>query len=127
MLILTSLSRNCHLAALNTVTFVSTRIRRQNSEPFQRKNPPKLKSNMTIPIETLMRVALRNVTTIALLPGFILATAYGGVSDEREDRRPLKSLEDVKHIIIIYQENWSFDSLYGQFPRADGYAHSFEL
>ena len=82
---------------------------------------------MTIPIETLMRVALRNVTTIALLPGFILATAYGGVSDEREDRRPLKSLEDVKHIIIIYQENWSFDSLYGQFPRADGYAHSFEL
>ena len=114
------------LAALNIIAFVSTRIRRQNSESFQRKNPPKLKSSMTIPIETLMRVALRNGATIALLLGFILAAAYGGVSDERQDRRPLKSLEDVKHIIVIYQENWSFDSLYGQFPGADGYANGFD-
>jgi phospholipase C len=26
----------------------------------------------------------------------------------------------IKHIIVIYQENWSFDSLYGLFPRANG-------
>ena len=22
----------------------------------------------------------------------------------------------INHVIVIYQENWSFDSLYGQFP-----------
>lgn len=26
----------------------------------------------------------------------------------------------IKHIIVIYQENWSFDSLYGLFPGANG-------
>lgn len=26
----------------------------------------------------------------------------------------------IKHIILIYQENWSFDGLYGKFPGADG-------
>ena len=26
----------------------------------------------------------------------------------------------IKHIIVIYQENWSFDGLYGKFPGAEG-------
>ncbi len=26
----------------------------------------------------------------------------------------------MKHIIVIYQENWSFDALYGRFPGANG-------
>ncbi len=26
----------------------------------------------------------------------------------------------MKHIVVIYQENWSFDSLYGHFPGANG-------
>lgn len=30
---------------------------------------------------------------------------------------PLKKIE---HIIVIYQENWSFDGLYGRFPGANG-------
>jgi phospholipase C len=30
----------------------------------------------------------------------------------------------VKHIVVIYQENWSFDSLYGLFPGANGIAQS---
>ena len=29
---------------------------------------------------------------------------------------------EVNHIIVIYQENWSFDGLYGKFPGADGIA-----
>jgi phospholipase C len=32
--------------------------------------------------------------------------------------------EKIKHLIIIYQENWSFDSLYGKFPGADGLANA---
>jgi phospholipase C len=26
----------------------------------------------------------------------------------------------INHFIVLYQENWSFDSLYGNFPGADG-------
>lgn len=33
--------------------------------------------------------------------------------------------ENIQHIIVIYQENWSFDSLYGQYPGANGYADAF--
>lgn len=39
---------------------------------------------------------------------------HGG--EEFRDRKPSRTLRDIKHIIVIYQENWSFDSLYGQFP-----------
>ena len=28
----------------------------------------------------------------------------------------------IKHVIVIYQENWSFDGLYGSFPGAEGVA-----
>ena len=30
-------------------------------------------------------------------------------------------LNEINHIIVIYQENWSFDSLYGEFPGANGF------
>jgi phospholipase C len=29
-------------------------------------------------------------------------------------------LQQINHIVVIYQENWSFDSLYGRFPGANG-------
>jgi phospholipase C len=29
-------------------------------------------------------------------------------------------LQKINHIVVIYQENWSFDSLYGHFPGANG-------
>jgi len=30
----------------------------------------------------------------------------------------------VRHIVVIYQENWSFDALYGKFPGANGTANA---
>src|SRR5436190_7499235 len=30
-------------------------------------------------------------------------------------------LDEINHLIVIYQENWSFDSLYGEFPKANGF------
>src|SRR2546427_8802403 len=44
----------------------------------------------------------------------------------QERRGSEHAVERIKHIIVIYQENWSFDSLYGQFPGADGLANSFD-
>jgi acid phosphatase len=37
---------------------------------------------------------------------------------------PDPKLHAIKHIIVIFQENWSFDSLYGLFPGANGLAQS---
>ena len=31
-------------------------------------------------------------------------------------------LEKIQHVVVIYQENWSYDALYGSFPRSNGYA-----
>jgi len=33
-------------------------------------------------------------------------------------------LHDIDHLIVIYQENWSFDGLYGSFPGANGVANA---
>ncbi len=37
-----------------------------------------------------------------------------------------RPLDRIKHLIIIYQENWTFDSLYGKFPGANGLANAGE-
>ena len=44
----------------------------------------------------------------------------------REQAKSEQAVRQLKHIIVIYQENWSFDSLYGQFPGANGYAYGFD-
>lgn len=31
-----------------------------------------------------------------------------------------RSFNDIQHIVVIYQENWSFDALYGKYPGANG-------
>jgi len=33
-------------------------------------------------------------------------------------------LSQIDHIIVVYQENWSFDGLYGSFPGANGIANA---
>src|SRR5207245_8885652 len=35
-------------------------------------------------------------------------------------------LEKIQHVIVIYQENWSFDGLYGRFAGAAGIANAGE-
>src|SRR5215468_5137676 len=53
-------------------------------------------------------------------------TSLSARADHRESSSE-RQLEKIKHIIVIYQENWSFDSLYGQFPGANGYATAFDV
>jgi len=81
---------------------------------------------MTICIEKLLRGPLKSAAPTAFSLGFILATISVGIADEPQNQKQLKNLNKIKHIIVIYQENWSFDSLYGQFPGADGLANSFD-
>jgi phospholipase C len=43
-----------------------------------------------------------------------------------ERQKSEHAVQRLRHIIVIYQENWSFDSLYGQFPGANGLQHGFD-
>jgi len=58
---------------------------------------------------------------VAGLAGVILAAAalIGQYPASAQD-----SLDRVNHIIVIYQENWSFDALYGKFLGANGFANA---
>jgi phospholipase C len=66
--------------------------------------------------------AIASVVTTVLLAG-ALPSAEADNSAQAFDA---KFRQKVNHIIVIYQENWSFDSLYGQFPGVNGLANSFD-
>ena len=59
-----------------------------------------------------------SLVLLAISLCLVSANAFG-----EEPRRDSK-LRRIKHIVVIYQENWSFDSLYGLFPGANGLAQS---
>src|SRR3977135_824862 len=56
--------------------------------------------------------------TSALAVAVAVATlvAPGAPHQAQTDARRQK----INHVVVIYQENWSFDSLYGKFPGANG-------
>src|SRR5262252_959003 len=62
---------------------------------------------------TMRRAILLAIAAAVLLPVLVPLPAAGAGSDV---------LSRVGHIVVIYQENWSFDSLYGKFPGARGLA-----
>src|SRR5438034_10064763 len=63
--------------------------------------------------------AMRGAAVI--LAGLVLAATalIGQVPASAQD-----PLDRVNHIIVIYQENWSFDALYGKLPGANGFANA---
>jgi phospholipase C len=58
-----------------------------------------------------------------LLVSLALATALIGSSVATATAQP-DGLQKINHVVVIYQENWSFDSLYGKFPGANGIANA---
>jgi len=64
------------------------------------------------------------ITTLAAFLSTSAGPLLAGPPDDRKHSE--QAVKQLKHIIVIYQENWSFDSLYGQFPGASGYALSFD-
>src|SRR6266478_8168051 len=59
-------------------------------------------------------------TTVVTLSCVWFALCAGGAAAQPA------GLEKIQHVIVIYQENWSFDGLYGKFPGADGIANAGE-
>ena len=69
------------------------------------------------------------VVTVAVWFLFAAPLLVTGCSSIPADSRGLgqpSGLEKLRHVIVIYQENWSFDGLYGKFPGAEGLANAGE-
>jgi phospholipase C len=60
---------------------------------------------------------MRRVAAVASL---VLAAAVVGGPALPSWAQGTSGLQKINHIVVIYQENWSFDSLYGHFPGANG-------
>src|SRR5579864_7682981 len=56
---------------------------------------------------------------LAAVVSLILAAAVV-VGPASQSFAQTNGLQKINHVVIIYQENWSFDSLYGHFPGANG-------
>src|SRR5262249_49432411 len=78
-----------------------------------------------------MRKLLRILLTVLAVPALVTnirATREDDHRDKPSERHGHDeeddALEKIDHIVVIYQENWSFDSLFGFFPGADGVANA---
>jgi phospholipase C len=63
----------------------------------------------------MRRLIFLAVVAAVVLPVVMPAQAVASSADV---------LSRVNHVVVIYQENWSFDSLYGKFPGANGLANA---
>jgi phospholipase C len=66
------------------------------------------------------------MTKVSANPVRFLKTivALGCIALTPEALAQTTGIDAIQHVIVIYQENWSFDGLYGKFPGADGIANA---
>jgi len=58
---------------------------------------------------------LANIASLALAATLLFGPMPSALAQSNSD------LQKINHIVVIYQENWSFDGLYGNFPGANGF------
>ena len=71
----------------------------------------------------------RRVMTVAVWSLYValwLVTSCTSMLAHSQSVGQPSGLEQLRHVIVIYQENWGFDSLYGKFPGAEGLANAGE-
>src|ERR1700752_2870088 len=68
-------------------------------------------------------VAMMTAISFLCLSAFTAWTAPAAAQEFPESAQT-KFYSRVQHIIVIYQENWSFDSLYPNFPGANGISNA---
>ena len=91
------------------------------------KNVPSKHSIMKSSIRKSLLTSCRRAAGLTAVTAMLLAPIASTFADFQgnENDQPA-GFQHLRHIIVIYQENWSFDSLYGQFPGASGYAYGFD-
>src|SRR5215472_10328175 len=55
---------------------------------------------------------------------FVGAAAFAALVITSIAQANAQTSKRIKNVIVIYQENWSFDALYGLFPNANGLANA---
>jgi phospholipase C len=69
---------------------------------------------------------LAGATLIGFTTAALVQTGLSSCSLHKSDSSspppgvPPFSINQVNHVVVIYQENWSFDGLFGQYPGANG-------
>jgi len=66
---------------------------------------------------------VRKLTVLLIVIGYCFG-ANGAWADDHDRDKSEHALHKIRNIIVVYQENWSFDSLYGLFPGANGLKNS---
>jgi phospholipase C len=66
---------------------------------------------------------MRNRINSVLYAALLVAASLAFTQSVLAQNSPAK-FQQIQHVIVIYQENWSFDSLYGLFPGANGLLQS---
>jgi len=92
----------------------------QQSSPPRRGDERCKENQMAICIGRAGRTHGTRAVTITVLWCLGIALYAGGAFAQPT------GLQKIQHVIVIYQENWSFDGLYGKFPGADGIANAGE-
>ncbi len=77
---------------------------------------------MTRSLRRVLAIAIGSITVLAAAPIF---TAVGAsAAQEGEGEGDLGGLAGINHLVVIYDENRSFDNLYGSFPGANGISNA---
>ena len=66
---------------------------------------------------------LRTLSTLSitcLLTGFLLAACNSNTTNQNQSQTSNSDIHKIQHIVVIMQENRSFDSYFGTYPGADG-------
>ena len=66
------------------------------------------------------REAIKSLVAALLISTIAFGPANSWASHDNNDGAYESTIKKIKHVVVIYQENWSFDSLYGDFPGANG-------
>src|SRR5215472_9519185 len=66
------------------------------------------------------RVVLMNWRQVVIAPMGALIAATAGCGNTSTSPTPSTGIHKIQHIIVVMQENRSFDTYFGTFPGADG-------
>jgi phospholipase C len=80
-----------------------------------------MRYNLCTAIRNLTRRRLAAAAVFAFVPVLVGQSAVSASSDaSRPSRAGLRGIHKIRHVIVIMQENRSFDSYFGTYPGADG-------
>src|SRR5690349_3069818 len=67
------------------------------------------------------KIRITILSLIAALAVVVLPSAQAGAGAVPTAAKPKATIGGYKHIVVIYEENHSFDNLYGQWGKVDGH------